>query len=308
MNVTQLTIEEKVDLLKLLYREVAGLGQDGDTMLAHINPEEAALLKSHGGSGTINPNTGLPEYKKAVKKVMKTVKKIAPYVAVAAGAYYGFGALAGTAGGATAAGAAATSAAYTGSTSMMATLAASSAGATSAFGGLVSAAGGYGNIMSGAGLLTNVAGGIQSAKYGKEATGYAQQGVDAQNASNAASNRYQQLLQKRSRLNIIRQGRIDQARIGAATAGSGIGASGTSSYTGSVGAIGSSTSANLGNVNVAQDVGNQITALNTSAANYGSQSNTATSNSNMWNSVSTLGGNLLTNSQGIENIFGKLNF
>jgi hypothetical protein len=32
-------------------------------MLAHINPEEAALLKSRGGSGTINPNTGLPEFK-----------------------------------------------------------------------------------------------------------------------------------------------------------------------------------------------------------------------------------------------------
>ena len=235
-------------------------------------------------------------------------EKVGPGIGGAIKKRFSDGLLRGTAGGATAAGAAATSAAYTGSTSMMATLAASSAGATSAFGGLVSAAGGYGNIMSGAGLLTNVAGGIQSAKYGKEAAGYAQQGVDAQNASNAASNRYQQLLQKRSRLNIIRQGRIDQARIGAATAGSGIGASGTSSYTGSVGAIGSSTSANLGNVNVAQDVGNQITALNTSAANYGSQSNTATSNSNMWNSVSTLGGNLLTNSQGIENIFGKLNF
>ena len=31
-------------------------------MLAHINPQEAALLKAHGGSGTINPKTGLPEF------------------------------------------------------------------------------------------------------------------------------------------------------------------------------------------------------------------------------------------------------
>jgi hypothetical protein len=31
-------------------------------MLAHINPQEAALLKAHGGSGTINPHTGLPEF------------------------------------------------------------------------------------------------------------------------------------------------------------------------------------------------------------------------------------------------------
>jgi len=38
-------------------------GRGGDTILAHINPEEAALLKAFGGSGTINPNTGLPEFK-----------------------------------------------------------------------------------------------------------------------------------------------------------------------------------------------------------------------------------------------------
>ena len=37
-------------------------GRHGDTMLAHINPEEAYLLKQLGGSGTINPDTGLREY------------------------------------------------------------------------------------------------------------------------------------------------------------------------------------------------------------------------------------------------------
>jgi len=43
-------------------QRLASLGRGGDTMLAHINPEEAALLKARGGSGTINPNTGLPEF------------------------------------------------------------------------------------------------------------------------------------------------------------------------------------------------------------------------------------------------------
>lgn len=38
-------------------------GREGDTILAHINPEEAALLKAFGGSGTTNPDTGLPEFK-----------------------------------------------------------------------------------------------------------------------------------------------------------------------------------------------------------------------------------------------------
>jgi hypothetical protein len=37
-------------------------GRNGDTMLAHVNPEEAALLKARGGAGTVNPRTGLPEF------------------------------------------------------------------------------------------------------------------------------------------------------------------------------------------------------------------------------------------------------
>ena len=42
--------------------KIAKAGRNGDTMLAHINPQEAALLKSLGGSGTVNPATGLNEY------------------------------------------------------------------------------------------------------------------------------------------------------------------------------------------------------------------------------------------------------
>jgi hypothetical protein len=54
-------------------------GRNGDTMLAHITPQEAQLLKRMGGSGTINPATGLPEFflKKAFKAVTGAVKKIA---------------------------------------------------------------------------------------------------------------------------------------------------------------------------------------------------------------------------------------
>lgn len=43
-------------------QDLASKGRNGDTMLAHINPQEAALLKSLGGSGTTNPETGLPEF------------------------------------------------------------------------------------------------------------------------------------------------------------------------------------------------------------------------------------------------------
>ena len=37
-------------------------GRGNDKILAHITPKEAALLKKRGGSGTINPDTGLPEF------------------------------------------------------------------------------------------------------------------------------------------------------------------------------------------------------------------------------------------------------
>jgi len=43
-------------------RQMRMAGRNGDTMLAHINPREAQMLRQAGGSGTINPSTGLPEY------------------------------------------------------------------------------------------------------------------------------------------------------------------------------------------------------------------------------------------------------
>lgn len=38
------------------------LGRGRDTVLAHITPEEAQMLMDMGGSGEMNPNTGLPEF------------------------------------------------------------------------------------------------------------------------------------------------------------------------------------------------------------------------------------------------------
>lgn len=58
--------------LKAIAQELTRYGRNGDTILAHINPEEAALLKKFGGSGTINPHTGLPEYFK-IGNVFKPV-------------------------------------------------------------------------------------------------------------------------------------------------------------------------------------------------------------------------------------------
>ena len=41
---------------------LAGKGRGNDTLLAHITPREAEILKAAGGSGTTNPETGLLEF------------------------------------------------------------------------------------------------------------------------------------------------------------------------------------------------------------------------------------------------------
>lgn len=48
--------------LPALAQMLRAKGRGKDTMLAHITPKEAALLKRRGGSGSVNPDTGLPEY------------------------------------------------------------------------------------------------------------------------------------------------------------------------------------------------------------------------------------------------------
>ena len=65
--------------LKPMAAAMAQQGRYGDTMLAHISPREARMLRQMGGSGTINPNTGLPEFflKKLFKGVKKGLSKIA---------------------------------------------------------------------------------------------------------------------------------------------------------------------------------------------------------------------------------------
>ncbi|NDG31069.1 hypothetical protein EB118_13505 [bacterium] len=60
--------------------ELRKQGRNGDTMLAHINPQEAKMLEMMGGSGTVNPHTGLPEYGFSWKKLLKGVAKVAPFV------------------------------------------------------------------------------------------------------------------------------------------------------------------------------------------------------------------------------------
>ena len=57
-------------------KQLARMGQGGDRQLAHINDREAEVLRRMGGQGTVNPNTGLREYK-GLKNVLKVALPIA---------------------------------------------------------------------------------------------------------------------------------------------------------------------------------------------------------------------------------------
>jgi hypothetical protein len=85
-------------------QHIQAAGRGGDTMLAHINPREAAMLKNMGASGSINPRTGLREFGWNWKSMIKTLLPAAIGVfAPAVGNYLGgtslgkWGGIAGTA-------------------------------------------------------------------------------------------------------------------------------------------------------------------------------------------------------------------
>jgi len=46
-------------------------GRGNDKVLAHITKREAKKLKKEGGSGTINPETGLPEFDDAIRLLIQ---------------------------------------------------------------------------------------------------------------------------------------------------------------------------------------------------------------------------------------------
>jgi len=62
--------------LRVAGRRLQSAGRGGDSMLAHINPREAEMLRRMGGVGTVNPNTGLQEYK-SLKKILGVIAPIA---------------------------------------------------------------------------------------------------------------------------------------------------------------------------------------------------------------------------------------
>jgi hypothetical protein len=59
--------------LKSLAQELPKYGRYGDDVVAHISSDEARMLQAMGGSGTINPQTGLPEF--FIRKITRPIQK-----------------------------------------------------------------------------------------------------------------------------------------------------------------------------------------------------------------------------------------
>ena len=276
--IQNLTTQEKVFLLKELYHDVAGMGRDGDTMLAHINPQEALLLKQRGGSGTINPVTGLPEYKKAVK----TIATVAAVATIGAG-FAGVGPLAGALS-TTAAGGVVSStvgAIHTGIAGIPA-----STGLLGTIASVGSAIKEYGSVL---GLGVQAVGGYQQQQAQKSmAQAISQQNAEASKAE-AARQAYQERALRLSKLQTIRTARIQQGQIAAATGQGGLGSVGTSVVSGSIGAVGTQAGANLGEINVAEGVSREISGYTQAGIAAGTKAAQASQSASMWSSVADLG-------------------
>jgi len=81
--------------------ELAKMGRNGDTMMAHVTPEEAQLLQGLGGSGTINPATGMPEFFSLKKKLKRIAKPITGAVLGAVAGFFTAGPVGAVVGGVT---------------------------------------------------------------------------------------------------------------------------------------------------------------------------------------------------------------
>ena len=60
--IAHLSVTEKICLYNALYEDLASKGIGEDTELAHVNTEEMVVLRTMGGAGTLNPDTGLIQF------------------------------------------------------------------------------------------------------------------------------------------------------------------------------------------------------------------------------------------------------
>ena len=220
----------------------------------------------------------------------KAVKKIATVAAIGAAAFYGGQALAGYLSGGTTLGGAYTTGLGT-------------VGGAIHTGAGVATSAGVGTGLFGATALQRAGIGLQAVSYLKQRKAISAQAsalkqqAEENKRINEMQRRYREAMERRQRYNVMEQtrGRIGMMEAGAARGGLSIGG-GTSALAGATGAIQTSATANLENINLASGASTAISEGSQRAADFGTKANIAYGQQQGWSNLASLGGNLMKNS------------
>ena len=210
----------------------------------------------------------------------KAVKKIATVAAIGAAAFYGGGALASAYGGGVVG-------AGGGITHL------GTAGLTGVYG--IGSSAGVGASIFGSGLISKVGLGLQGVsylqqrKYASAQARATKQAAEEQKRINQMNERVRLVQERRQRLDIARQQRIQQGTMEAGTAAAGLGMQGTSGYLGATSAIQTQATANISENLMASGASTAISQASQRAADYTTDAYTAKGMATQWSSMGDLG-------------------
>jgi hypothetical protein len=139
----------------------------------------------------------------------------------------------------------------------------------------------------------------QARKSVRQAAGYEEKRVEAATKLEESRQKQSDIEAQRRRIAAIREQRIRTGQVVAATAGAGLGLSGTSGYIGSVGALSSQAAANIGAINVGQGFAAEQSGYSVAAGQAGSRSAVATAQGAGWQQMGSL-------AQGFGTQFGNI--
>jgi hypothetical protein len=223
------------------------------------------------------------------------VKKIATVAAIGAAAWFGGGALAAQMSGGGLAGVSYAGASHLGA-----------AGLSGVY-GMSAATTGAG--IFGSGLISKVGLGLQATsymqqrKYASAQARATKQAAEEQMRINQMQERVRLVQERRQRLDITRQQRIQQGQMEAGTAQAGLGMQGTSGFVGATGAIQTQATANISENLMASGASTAISQASQRAADYSTTANLASGKQTMYSNLGTLGQNIFTQRSEIANIF-----
>jgi hypothetical protein len=149
-----------------------------------------------------------------------------------------------------------------------------------------------GSTIQKVGLGLQVSSYLQQRKYQAAQANATKQQAEEQRRINMMQERVRLVQERRQRLDILRQQRIQQGSMEASIGSSGLGLSGTSGFTGATSSIQAQTTANLGALQASSGASTAISRVSQTAADYGSKANQASAQQQQWAQVGSLGGKL----------------